>query len=85
MQKNSRLSRISFSITPNQEGYLIACNEIPFLFTDAGRVEEIDKKISRLITEYIEFFPHDADKRGIINEIETHVVWKAVPNSVALE
>jgi hypothetical protein len=85
MEKNSRLPKISFSITPSQEGYIIACNEIPYLFTDAIKIEEIDRRISRLITEYIEYFPHDAIKRGINKEIETHVVWKAVPNSVALE
>lgn len=85
MKKSQRLPKLSFSITPGQEGYLIACNEIPYLFTDAVKIEEIDRRINRLITEYIEYFPHDATKRGINKEIETHVAWKATPNSVALE
>ena len=85
MEKNLKLPKISFSITPSQEGYIIACNEIPYLFTDAKKIEEIDRSISRLVTEYIEYFPHDATKRGISREIETHAVWKARPNSVALE
>jgi len=85
MKKNPRLPKISFSITPSQEGYLIACDEIPYLFTDAMKIEEIDMRIDRLITEYLEYFPHDATKRGINKEITTQAVWKATPNSVALE
>ena len=85
MEKNSRLPKISFSITPSQEGYIIACNEIPYLFTDARKIEDIDKTINRLVTEYIEYFPDDATKRGIDKEIETLAIWKARPNSVALE
>ena len=85
MEKSPKLPKLSFSITPSQEGYIIACNEIPYLFTDAVKIEEIDRRISRLITEYLEYFPHDAIKRGINKEIETQAVWKATPNSVALE
>ena len=85
MEKNSRLPKISFSITPSQEGYIIACNEIPYLFTDVTKIEEIDRRINQLITEYLEYFPHDATKRGINKEIEIQAVWKASPNSVALE
>ena len=85
MEKNPKLPKISFSINPSQEGYIIACNEIPYLFTDVKKIEEIDRSINRLVTEYIEYFPHDATKRGISREIETHAVWKARPNSVALE
>ena len=85
MEKSPKLPKLSFSITPSQEGYIIACNEIPYLFTDAVKIEEIDRSISRLITEYLEYFPHDAIKRGINKEIETQAVWKATPNSVALE
>ena len=85
MEKNSRLPKISFSITPSQEGYIIACNEIPYLFTDARKIEDVDKTINRLVTEYIEYFPDDATKRGIDKEIETLAIWKARPNSVALE
>lgn len=85
MEKNTKLPKISFSITPSQEGYIVACNEIPYLFTDAEKIEEIDRSINRLVTEYIEYFPDDATKRGISREIETHAIWKARPNSVALE
>ncbi|MGI0027773.1 MAG: hypothetical protein ACREAD_08040 [Nitrosopumilaceae archaeon] len=85
MEKNPKLPKISFSIIPSQEGYTIACNEIPYLFTDAKKIEEIDRSISRLVTEYIEYFPHDATKRGVSREIETCAIWKARPNSVALE
>ena len=85
MEKGPRLPKLSFSITPSQEGYLIACDEIPYLFTDAPKIEEIDRRITRLITEYLEYFPHDATKRGINKEVETQAVWKATPNSVALE
>ena len=85
MEKNSRLPKISFSITPSQEGYIIACNEIPYLFTDTRKIEDVNKTINRLVTEYIEYFPDDATKRGIDKEIETQAIWKARPNSVALE
>lgn len=85
MQKSTRLSKLSFSITPNEQGYLIACNEIPYLFTDASKVEEIDNQISKLIGEYIEYFPDDAQRRGIDLAIQTEAIWKATPNSVALE
>lgn len=86
MEKNPRLPKISFSITPSQEeGYIIACNEIPYLFTDVKKIEDIDRSISRLVTEYTEYFPDDATKRGISKETETHAIWKARPNSVALE
>jgi hypothetical protein len=85
MEKSPRLPKLSFSITPSQDGYIIACNEIPYLFTDVTKIEEIDRRISQLITEYLEYFPHDATKRGINKEIEIQAVWKASPNSVALE
>lgn len=84
MQKSFRLSKLSFLITPNEEGYLVACNEIPYLFTDVTKVEEIDKKIHQIITEYIEYFPYDATKHGMDKNIAIHVAWKASPNSVAL-
>jgi len=85
MEKSPKLQKLSFLITPSQNGYIISCNEIPYLFTDATKIEEIDRRISKLITEYLEYFPHDAAKRGINKEIETQAVWKATPNSVALE
>ena len=84
MQKSFRLSKLSFLITPSEEGYLVACNEIPYLFTDVAKVEEIDRKIRQMITEYLEYFPNDATKRGVDKSIAMHVVWKASPNSIAL-
>ena len=84
MQKSFRLSKLSFLITPSEEGYLVACNEIPYLFTDVSKVEEIDEKTRQMITEYIEYFPYDATKRGVDKNIAMHVAWKASPNSVAL-
>ncbi len=84
MQKSFRLSKLSFLITPSEEGYLVACNEMPYLFTDVAKVEEIDEKIRQMIIEYIEYFPYDATKRGVDKNIAMHVAWKASPNSVAL-
>jgi hypothetical protein len=85
MQKNVRIHKLSFSITPNEQGYLIACNEIPYLFTDSAKIEEIDDQITKLVGEYIEYFPYDAKRRGIDLTIPTEAAWKAVPNSIALE
>ena len=85
MQKSTRLPKLSFSITPNEQGYLIACNEISYLFTDASKVEEINDQISILVGEYIEYFPDDAIRRGVDLTIPTEAIWKATPNSVALE
>ncbi|HXV38546.1 MAG TPA: hypothetical protein VD699_03130 [Nitrosopumilaceae archaeon] len=85
MQKSTRLPKLSFSITPNEQGYLIACNEISYLFTDVPKVEEIDDQISKLIGEYIEYFPDDAIRRGVDLTIPTKAIWKATPNSTALE
>ena len=84
MQKSSRLSKLSFSITPNEQGYLVACNEIPYLFTDVAKIEEIDEKIHKLVAEYMEYFPFDATKCGVNKDTSIQVVWKAKPNSVAL-
>jgi len=85
MQKGTRLPKLSFSITPDEHGYIIACNEIPYLFTDVPKVEQIDDQISKLVGEYIEYFPDDAVKRGVDLTIQTEAIWKATPNSVALE
>ncbi|HSB57077.1 MAG TPA: hypothetical protein VLD38_04630 [Nitrosopumilaceae archaeon] len=85
MEKSTHLPRLSFSITPNEQGYLIACNEIPYLFTDASKVEEINDQISKLVAEYIEYFPYDAIRRGVDLTIPTEAIWKATPNSIALE
>lgn len=85
MQKTTRLPKLSFSITPNPQGYVIACNEIPYLFTDASKVEDIDEKIKRLVEEYIGYFPDDAEKHGVNGTIPVEAIWKATPNSVALD
>jgi hypothetical protein len=85
MQKNVRIPKLSFSITPNEQGYLIACNEIPYLFTDSQKIEEIDEQIAKLVGEYIEYFPYDAKRRGIDLAIPTEATWKATPNSIAIE
>jgi len=85
MQKSTRLPKLSFSITPNEHGYLIACNEIPYLFIDAPKVEEIDDQINRLLGEYIEYFPEDAIRRGVDLTMPKEAIWKATPNSIALE
>lgn len=83
--QNTKLPKISFLITPNPHGYLISCNEISYLFTDAPRIEEINEKIKKLIAEYKEYFPDDAAKRGVDNDIPVEAIWKATPNSVALD
>ncbi len=85
MNKNQKISKLSFLITPSQEGYLVACKEIPYLFTDATKIEEIDEKISILVSEYIDYFPYDATKRGVDRNIPREAIWKASPNTVALD
>lgn len=84
MEKGFRLPKLSFSITPSKDGYLVACNEIPYLFTDVETIEAINEKIRQLVAEYIEYFPYDATKRGVDKDITIQAVWKAKPNSVAL-
>ncbi|MBI3842294.1 MAG: hypothetical protein HY295_04005 [Thaumarchaeota archaeon] len=84
MQKNPKLSKLSFSITPNELGYIVACKEMPYLFTDVPSVQEIDKKIRQLVSEYMEYFPHDAEKRGVNKDIAIETTWVGRPNSVAL-
>ena len=84
MQKNPKLPKLSFSITPSEHGYIVACKEMPYLFTDASSVEEIDKKIRQLVSEYMEYFPHDASKRGVDKDIAIEATWFGTPNSVAL-
>ena len=85
MVKRRKLPRLTFTITPNANGYVIGCSEIPYLFTDINSVEKIDRSIRILISEYVDSFPDDAQKRGIGKNIATHTVWKGSPNSVALE
>lgn len=80
-----KLPKLTFTIDPNANGYVVGCNEIPYLFTDTDSVEEIDQTIRALISDYVENFPDDARKRGIDKSIATQAVWKGSPNSVALE
>lgn len=84
MQNNPKLSKLSFSITPNEHGYIMACKEMPYLFTDAASIQEIDKKIRQLVSEYMEYFPYDASKRGVDKNIVIEATWVGTPNSVAL-
>ena len=84
MQKNPKLSKLSFSITPNEHGYIVSCKEMPYLFTDVPSIQEIDKKIRQLVSEYMEYFPHDAEKRGVDKDIAIETTWVGRPNSVAL-
>ncbi|MEO9278238.1 MAG: hypothetical protein ABI340_10750 [Nitrososphaera sp.] len=79
------MQKLTFTITPNANGYLVGCNEIPSLFTDVSSVTNIDKVIRDLVFEYVDGFPEDAQKRGVDKEITVEAVWKASPNSVALE
>ncbi len=85
MVKDSKMPKLTFTITPNANGYLVGCNEIPSLFTDASSVIGMDKVIRDLVLEYVDMFPEDAQKRGVDKEIVVEAVWKASPNSVALE
>ncbi|HJU12835.1 MAG TPA: hypothetical protein VJ792_00065 [Candidatus Nitrosotalea sp.] len=85
MVKMQKLPRLTFTITPNANGYVVGCMEIPYLFTDVPSVENIDQTIRTLILDYVDSFPDDAQKRGVDKEISTQTVWKGSPNSVALE
>ncbi|MDE1863281.1 MAG: hypothetical protein KGI33_10255 [Thaumarchaeota archaeon] len=85
MARTRKIPRLTFTINPNPNGFLVVCNEIPYLFTDTNSVQEIDKVISAMISDYVENFPDDAEKRGIDKDIATLTVWKGSPNSVALE
>jgi hypothetical protein len=85
MIRTQKLPKLTFTIAPNANGYVIGCSEISYLFTDTRSVEEIDQTIRTLISDYVENFPDDAQKRGIYTNIATQIVWKGSPNSVALE
>lgn len=85
MVGTQKLPKLTFTIDPNANGYVVGCNEISYLFTDIGSVKDVDQTIKTLISDYVENFPDDAQKRGINKNIVTQVVWKGSPNSVALE
>lgn len=85
MTDNQKLHKITFNITPNANGYVVGCNEIQSLFTDVSSVAEIDKVMRDLLSEYIDNFPDDAQKRGFDRDTPIETTWHASPNSVALE
>jgi len=85
MVKNQKIPKLTFTITPNANGYVVGCREIPYLFTDVTSVGDIDKIIRSLISDYIDSFPDDARKKGIGRDTPAQTVWRGSPNSVALE
>ncbi len=85
MAKAQKLPRLTFTITPSVNGYIVGCSQIPYLFTDIVSVENIDQTVRNLISEYVENFPDDARKRGVDKDIVIQTIWKGSPNSVALE
>ena len=85
MARTQRLPKLTFTISPNANGYVVGCAEIPYLFTDITSVEKIDQTVRDMISEYVDSFPDDAEKRGVDKDIAIQTVWKGSPNSVALE
>jgi hypothetical protein len=85
MVNDQKMRKITFTITPNANGYVIGCNEIPSLFTDAHSVVEIDRIVRELVLEHIDNFPDDAQKRGFDKDTPIETTWHASPNSIALE
>ena len=85
MVKNQRIPKLTFTITPNPNGYVIGCSEIPYLFTDVNSLGFIDKTIRDLLFDYFDNFPDDAKKRGVDKDTPTQTIWRGTPNSVALE
>ena len=85
MTGNQKLHKITFTITPNANGYVVGCNEIQSLFTDVPSVTEIDRIVRELLSEYIDNFPDDAQKRGFDKNTPIETTWHASPNSVALD
>ncbi|HEX5359275.1 MAG TPA: hypothetical protein VFW99_05105 [Candidatus Nitrosotalea sp.] len=85
MTDNQKLHKITFTITPNANGYVVGCNEIQSLFTDVPSVAEIDRIVRELVSEYVDDFPDDAQKRGFDKNTPIETTWHASPNSVALD
>lgn len=85
MTNSQKIHKVIFTITPNANGYVVGCNQIPSLFTDVSSVANIDSVVRGLLSEYIDNFPDDAQKRGIGKNMPIETVWRASPNSVALE
>jgi len=85
MTDNQKLHKITFTITPNANGYVVGCNEIQSLFTDVSSVAEIDRIVRELVSEYVNDFPDDAQKRGFDKTTPIETTWHASPNSIALD
>lgn len=85
MKDIQKLHKITFTITPNANGYVVGCNEIQSLFTDVSSVAEIDGIVRDLVSEYVDNFPDDAQKRGFDKNTPIETTWHASPNSVALD
>ncbi len=85
MIDTQKLHKITFTITPNANGYVVGCNEIQSLFTDVSSVTEIDRILRDLVSEYIDNFPDEVQKRGFDKNTPIETIWNATPNSVALE
>lgn len=85
MTDSQKLHKITFTITPNANGYVVGCNEIQSLFTDVSSVTEIDRIVRDLVSEYIDNFPDDAQKRGFDKNTPIETTCYASPNSVALD
>ena len=85
MTDNQKLHKITFTITPNANGYVVGCNEIQSLFTDVPSVAEIDRIVRELVSEYVDDFPDDAQKRGFDKTTPIETTWHASPNSIALD
>lgn len=79
------MNKITFTITPNANGYVVGCNEIQSLFTDVHSVVEIDGIVRDLLSEYIDTFPDDAQKKCFDKDTPIEIIWNASPNSVALD
>ncbi|MDE1875785.1 MAG: hypothetical protein KGH86_02995 [Thaumarchaeota archaeon] len=85
MTDNQKLHKITFTIIPNANGYVVGCNEIQSLFTDVSSVTEIDRIVRDLVSEYIDNFPDEVQKRGFDKNTPIETTWQASPNSVALD
>ncbi|MDE1724818.1 MAG: hypothetical protein KGH76_02830 [Thaumarchaeota archaeon] len=85
MVNGHKMHKITFTITPNANGYLVGCKEIQSLFTDVYSVSDIDETLKSLLSEYVENFPDDAQKKGFGKDTPIEITWHASPNSVALE
>ena len=79
------MHRLTFTITPNPNGYVAGCNELPSLFIDVQSMMEIDKILRNLLCQYMHEFPDDAQKRGLDKDMPIQIIWQGSPNSIGLE